>query len=147
MKPCPSFNHLVSRLRTLALTCPPETALFYARLWHAICPPSVDDHECLHVLALCHIQVGNIYTAIGYVRDVAEPISDFADHNLVLGCRSSQGCMACAMIVGQCCDSLGRFNEGKEVIETAFRTCPSSCKPLNMISPPRQPLIEQSPQH
>lgn len=72
--------------------------------------------------------MGDLYTAIGYVRDVADNISDFADHNLVLGHRGSQGCMACAMIVGKCCDALGRFSEGKEVIERALKTCSASCE-------------------
>ncbi|KAK1924267.1 hypothetical protein DB88DRAFT_540332 [Papiliotrema laurentii] len=129
MRPCPSIPHLAHRLRTLALTSPPETALFYARLWHAVSPPTPDDHECLHVLALCHIQAGSPYTAIGYVRDLVEPISDFADHRLTLGTRSSQGCMACALIVAKCCDALGRFSEGKEVIERALKTCSPSYPP------------------
>ena len=128
MRSCPSPHHLVQRLRNLALTSPPETALFYARLWHAIYPPTAEDHESLHFLALCHIQVGNHYTAIGYVRDLVDPISDFADHKLVLGVRGSEGCMTCAIIVGRCCDALGRFGEGKEVLEKALRSCSPSCQ-------------------
>jgi len=131
MRPCPSPVHLVNRLRNLALTSPPQTALFYARLWHALVPPTSDDHECLHILALCHLQVGNTYTALGYVRDLVDPISDRADHTLVQGHRSSQGCFACALIVGKCCDMLGRYGEGKEVLERALKRSAPTGKSLS----------------
>ena len=120
MRQCPSITHLISRLRSLALTSPPETALFYARLWHAILPPSPENHECLHVLALCYLQSGQVYTALGYARDTADPIAEHADHTLKVGTRSSLGCFACAIIVGRCCDQLGRFSEGKEIVERAL---------------------------
>lgn len=134
MRQCPSVSHLTNRLRTLALTSPPETALFYARLWHAILPPTPEDHECLHVLSLCYLQSDQVYTALGYVRDTADSIAEHADHNLKLGTRSSQGCFACAMILGKCCDRLGRFSEGKDAVERALKRSTPTCESSDMSS-------------
>lgn len=51
--------------------------------------------------------------------------------------------MACAMIVAKCCDALGRFSEGKEVIERALKTCPTSCSSLSTLTGTK--LIEDPP--
>ncbi|RSH87314.1 anaphase-promoting complex subunit cdc27 [Saitozyma podzolica] len=80
----PSPTHLASRLRTLVTTSPPRTALFYARIWHALLytddqarqhphrPQHVDTHEPLHALALAFLADEQPYSALHLVRETAE---------------------------------------------------------------------------
>jgi anaphase-promoting complex subunit 3 len=99
--PRPSPQHIFNRLRQLSLNSPPQTGLFYARLYHAICPLE-NNHESLHVLAICLLEAGEIYSALHAVRDVAER------------------CGGCAVLVGRCCQKLGRFSEGQIVLQRAI---------------------------
>jgi anaphase-promoting complex subunit 3 len=98
----PSQTHLINRLRQLSLNSPPQTALFYARLFHALCPLD-NNHESLHILALCLFEVGETYSALHVVRDQAE-----------------RGCGGCAMVLARCCQKLGRFGEGQAVLQRAM---------------------------
>ncbi|EIW70360.1 hypothetical protein TREMEDRAFT_28684 [Tremella mesenterica DSM 1558] len=106
----PSNGHLITRLRSLSLCSPPTTALFYARLWHVLFPPAnLADHDSLHTLALCLLQTERPYSALHLVRDTAN-----GDH--VMG-----SCYGCAFIVAKCCENVGRFSEGQEVLNRAMR--------------------------
>lgn len=119
MAPRPSGPHLAQRLRSLALTTPPSTALFYARLYSALFPPTEDDHDSLHVLALCLLQSGQPYPALQAVRDSANGDGD-PD---VMDCETADrpGCYGCAVIVAKCCHRLSRYTEGQAVLERAVR--------------------------
>ena len=115
-----SIAHISHRLRQLALTSSPTTALFYARLWHALITPTEGDHESLHILALCLLQSGQPYPALYHVRDLADADADGKG-------RKTIGCYGCAMIVGKCCTVLGRYSEGRPVVERASkRSTPTS---------------------
>ena len=121
--PKPSNSHLISRLRQLALHSPPETSLFYARIWHALFPSIETDHESLHTLAMCFLQCGQPYSAIHLVRDLADedPTPSGRLPSLKRGIpQRRKGCYGCAMIVGKCCEKLGRYSEGKAVVERAI---------------------------
>lgn len=100
--PRPPPANLANRLRHLSLNSPAPTALFYARLFHALCPLD-NDHDSLHILALALIEVGETYSALHAVRQ-----------------RADEGCRTCAMVVARCCDKLGRFTEGQVVLESAL---------------------------
>ena len=100
--PRPATPHLSNRLRQLSLNSPPQTALFYARLYNSLCPLE-NDHESLHILALCLLEVGEIYSSLHVVRD-----------------RADMGCSGCAMILARCCQKLGRFSEGQAALQRAM---------------------------
>ena len=109
--PRPSSTHLSARLRQLVLASPPETSLFYARLWYCL---SLDDsHEALHALALAFLQDKQPYSALHLVQDTVDAGSGSE--------RESQGCGGCAMIVAKCCEGLGRFSEGQAVLQRAIQ--------------------------
>jgi anaphase-promoting complex subunit 3 len=99
----PSGTHVSNRLRILSLNSPPQTSLFYARLYNALCPLE-NDHESLHILALCFMEVNEPYSALHAVRD-----------------RAEGGCTSCAMILARCCQKLGRYTEGQAVLQRALR--------------------------
>ena len=101
--PRPASPQIAYRLRQLSLNSPPQTALFYARLYHSLCPLE-NDHESLHILALCLLEIGEIYSALHVVRD-----------------RADSGCSGCAMILARCCQRLGRFGEGQAALQKAMR--------------------------
>lgn len=110
--PRPSSTCLASRLRQLSLDSPPASALFYARLFAALCPND-NDHEAVHILALCLLATKETYSALHAVRH-----------------RAEAGCKGCAMIVARCCQVLGRYTEGQAVLERALRRgTGSTCKP------------------
>jgi hypothetical protein len=100
--PRPATPHLSNRLRQLSLNSPPQTALFYARLYNSLCPLE-NDHESLHILALCLLEVGETYSSLHVVRD-----------------RADMGCSGCAMILARCCQKLGRFSEGQAALQRAM---------------------------
>ncbi|KAL7421649.1 anaphase-promoting complex subunit cdc27 [Cryptotrichosporon argae] len=102
--PSPSPAHLTARLRSLILASPGSTALFYARLLHALLPT----HESTHLLALAFLGARQAYAALHLARDAAEP-----------GAVEPAGCYGCALIVARACDALGRFTEGHEVLGRA----------------------------
>jgi anaphase-promoting complex subunit 3 len=125
----PSPTHLASRLRTLVTTSPPRTALFYARIWHALLytddqarqhphrPQHVDTHEPLHALALAFLADEQPYSALHLVRETAE--ADAAESDEAKG--KWDGCGGCAIIVARCCEVLGRYSEGQAVLERAVQ--------------------------
>lgn len=117
----PSTPHLSNRLRQLALASSPTTALFYARLYHALVPTNSKDHDSLHILALCFIQSQQPYSAIHLCRDLAGDAVDYSVSGAAMHNPSQRGCDGCAVIVGRCCEMLGRYTEGKEVMERALR--------------------------
>lgn len=124
MAPRPSGPHLAQRLRTLSLTSPSTTALFYARLYHALFPATEVEHDSVHVLALCLLADGQPYSALHLVRDSADadadPKDEFPDYeNGFIGRRP--GCYACAVIVAKVCNKLCRYTEGQQVLERAIR--------------------------
>jgi len=123
MAPRPSGPHLAQRLRTLSLTSPTTTALFYARLYHALFPATDTEHDSTHVLALCLLADGQPYSALHLVRDSADadgdPRDDLADYDNPMGRRP--GCYGCAVIVAKVCNKLCRFTEGQQVLERAVR--------------------------
>jgi len=100
--PRPATPHLSNRLRQLSLNSPPQTALFYARLYNSLCPLE-NDHESVHILALCLLEVGETYSSLHVVRD-----------------RADMGCSGCAMILARCCQKLGRFSEGQAALQRAM---------------------------
>lgn len=124
MAPRPSGPHLAQRFRTLALTQPPNSALFYAYNYRAFFPPTELEHDSVHVLALCHLAVGNTYSALGLVREFADadadPSHDIPDYENGIPARRP-GCYGCAVIVAKCCAKLGRFSEGQAVLDRAIR--------------------------
>lgn len=99
----PAQACLENRLRQLSLNSPPQTALFYARIFNALCP-NENDHESAHILALCLLEVGETYSALHVVRS-----------------RAGGGCRGCAMIVARSSQTIGRFSEGQAVLEHALR--------------------------
>ena len=115
-----SPSYLSARLRHLILTSPPATSLFYARLWYALCPLAGRDHESLHVLALAFLQAGQPYCALHLVRDTADGENPGGSDAHDASWRRP-GCSGCAMVVARCCDKLGRFTEGKAVLERALK--------------------------
>ncbi|KAL1411551.1 anaphase-promoting complex subunit cdc27 [Vanrija albida] len=122
MAPRPASPPLAHRLRTLALTSPTQTAVFYARLYAALFPPTDAEHDSLHVLSLCLLAAGQAYPALHVVRDLAdtdEPSHDYDDDMLRPARRP--GCYGCAVIVAKCCHKLGRFSEGEQVLERAIK--------------------------
>lgn len=119
MAPRPSGPHLAQRLRTLALTTPPATALFYARIYSALYPPTEAEHDSLHVLALCLLQTDQPYPALEAVRDSANGDGDPDDMDYES--TDKPGCYGCAVIVAKCCNRLSRFTEGQAVLERAVR--------------------------
>jgi anaphase-promoting complex subunit 3 len=107
----PSGPYLSNRLRVLSLNSPPQTALFYARLYHSLCP-NENEHESLHILALCFMEIEETYSALHAVRD-----------------RAEGGCASCAMILARCCQKLGRYTEGQTILQRALKRGPGSiCK-------------------
>jgi len=120
MTPRPSTVHVVNRLWLLSTSSSPTTALFYARLWYSLFPPSELDHESLHVLALCFLQAEQPYSALHLVRDTADPDAD--DENDANSARYRRpGCFGCAIVVANCCERLSRFSEGKAVLVRALK--------------------------
>lgn len=119
MAPKPSGPHLAQRLRTLSLTSPPATGLFYARLYYALFPPTEAEHDSLHVLALCLLQSDQPYPALQAVRDSANGDGDPDDMDYES--TDKPGCYGCAVIVAKCCNRLSRFTEGQAVLERAVR--------------------------
>lgn len=124
MAPRPSGPHLAQRLRTLCLSCPPVSALFYARLYRALFPPTDTEHDSLHILALCLLQSDQAYPALHVVRDLADadadPKDDIPDYENGIPARRP-GCYGCAVIVAKCCDKLKRYSEGQQVLGRAIR--------------------------
>lgn len=116
----PSKFHLDHRLRQLSLGSSPASSLFYARLWHALCPETGADydHEALHTLALCMLQAGEDYSALHLVRDRAEMSGD--GHSFIAPGKRQPACLACALIVARCCNKLGRYTEGQVVLDHAL---------------------------
>jgi anaphase-promoting complex subunit 3 len=108
--PRPATPHLSNRLRQLSLNSPPQTALFYARLYNSLCPLE-NDHESLHILALCLLEVGETYSSLHVVRD-----------------RADMGCSGCAMILARCCQKLGRFSEGQAALQRAMSRGTPMCE-------------------
>jgi hypothetical protein len=108
--PRPATPHLSNRLRQLSLNSPPQTALFYARLYNSLCPLE-NDHESLHILALCLLEVGETYSSLHVVRD-----------------RADMGCSGCAMILARCCQKLGRFSEGQAALQRAMTRGTPMCE-------------------
>ncbi|WWD17246.1 hypothetical protein CI109_101684 [Kwoniella shandongensis] len=121
----PSSPHLNRRLQQLSLTSPAHTALFYARLYHSLSPPSDIEHDSLHTLALCSLQAEEPYSALHLVRDTAgvDQPEDEVDR---AGRRIPPPCYGCAMIVARCCEKLGRFSEGQQVLSRALKRCSPS---------------------
>lgn len=101
--PRPATSCLANRLRRLSLNSPTQTALFYARLYFALYPDD-NEHESRHTLALCLLEAGEAYSALHTTRQ-----------------HAWAGCRACAMIVGRCCQALGRFSEGEAVMTRAMK--------------------------
>ena len=149
----PSPEHLINRLRILALSSPPQTALFYARIWHALSQRGgaahdsslpaltcqVAAHEAVHVLALAFLATDEPYSALHLVRDTAEhfgPASAAAGAGAGTGAglssrhavkgKPSVGCLGCATIVARACEAVGRYSEGAKVLERAMRQHPSA---------------------
>lgn len=141
----PSPTYLVNRLRTLALTSPPQTALFYARIWHALAQAGslgIDDphsslstsredaHESVHVLALAFLANDEPYSALHLVRDTAEqygPASAAATSSRhAARSRPPVGCLGCATLVARLCEAVGRYSEGMQVLERAMRQHPEA---------------------
>lgn len=124
MAPRPSGPHLAQRLRALCLSSPPASALFYARLYRALFPPTEAEHDALHILALCLLQADQPYPALHVVRDYADadadPKDDIPDYENGIPARRP-GCYGCAVIVAKCCDKLHRYTEGLQVLERAVR--------------------------
>ncbi|WVQ80743.1 hypothetical protein IAT38_002848 [Cryptococcus sp. DSM 104549] len=134
----PSTAHIARRLHQLTLSSPPATALFYARLWHALLPPHPandpappppeHDHESLHALALAFLQADEPYSAVHLVRDrsgLDDAVVEMDAHRVQPGVRTghSTPCYGCAVIVAKCCDKLGRFTEGQMVLSRALKRC------------------------
>lgn len=107
--PRPSQSHLTHRLRTLTLTSPTLSALFYARIWLALSPATQTDHEALHALALAFLAAKEPYSALHLVRELADDDA-----------RRS-GCAGCGVIVARCCEAVGRVGEGAAVLERAVK--------------------------
>ncbi|KLT43995.1 TPR-like protein [Cutaneotrichosporon oleaginosum] len=124
MAPRPSGPHLAQRLRTLALTQPPASALFYAYQYRAYFPPTELEHDSVHVLALVQLASGNTYPALDLVREFADadadPSHDIPDYENGIPARRP-GCYGCAVIVAKCCAKLGRYTEGEAVLDRAIR--------------------------
>ncbi|KAK8864454.1 hypothetical protein IAR55_001703 [Kwoniella newhampshirensis] len=116
----PSSPHLNRRLQQLSFTSPRSTALFYARLYHALSPSSDIDHDSLHTLASCFLQSDEPYSALHLVRDSAGVDLPEEDYD-VRGRRIPPPCYGCAMIVAKCCAKLGRFSEGQQVLSRALK--------------------------
>lgn len=126
MTPRPSGPHLAQRLRTLSLTSPTATALFYARLYRALFPPTDGEHDSVHVLALCLLAADEPYPALNLVRESAD-----AHGSMETDPPRRPGCYGCAVIVAKACNRLSRFSEGQQVMERAMkRSVPMSESPF-----------------
>lgn len=108
----PSQTNLANRLRQLSLNSPPQTALFYSRFFHALCPTE-NNHESAHIFALCLLETGEAYSALHVVRD-----------------KANSGCRGCAMVVARCSQKLGRFSEGQAVLARTLKEGYGSTGPL-----------------
>ncbi|ODO09833.1 hypothetical protein I350_02052 [Cryptococcus amylolentus CBS 6273] len=112
--------HVHRRLAALAASSPPPSALFYARLFHALAPGL---HDAAHALALAFLANHQPYSAIHLLRDSTGLES--LDQNLNrIAEPTAKPCYACALIVAKACDHLGRYTEGQAVLARALKRCP-----------------------
>ncbi|WWC89266.1 uncharacterized protein L201_004187 [Kwoniella dendrophila CBS 6074] len=123
-----SQAYLHKRLQQLSLTSPTATSSFYARLLYCLFPPTQQDHESLHTLALCFLQAEEPYSALHLVRDSAGVDYPDDNHGPI---RKQIPCYGCALIVARCCEKLGRFSEGQAVLNRAIQRC----SPTNLSIP------------
>ncbi|WVN88371.1 uncharacterized protein L203_103577 [Cryptococcus depauperatus CBS 7841] len=123
-------KYVTKRLQQLSTTQQPQTALFYARLWHSLAPSTDSDHESLHALALAFLQAGEPYSAIFLVRDSTGLDKLDLDADFVIE-DTEKPCYGCAFVVAKCCQHLGRYSEGQSVLARAVKRC----TPTNIIIP------------
>lgn len=116
-----SHPHVANRLRQLVYSSPPESALFFAQIWDTLHHQYDKElaHEALHALALAFLATNQPYSALHLVKPQAEMQITRDPHTSRP--KVTLACETCAFIFSRCCEKVGRYSDGQNILLKAIR--------------------------